>query len=929
VNDPPAARSRALFDAALARPPHARLDYLRQACAGDPTMLRDVLELVELHDRFEAEDPDGGILGTRVGPYRIDRVLGAGGMGRVYLAERVDGAFERQVAIKVVNPFATEEDVIERLETECRMLAALDHPNIATLLDAGRMADGRLYFVMEYIDGLPITQYAEGRNLSFRERLRLMRQVCDAVAFAHRNLIVHRDLKPANILVDAGGTPKLLDFGIAKALTRAGLEAGDPTHPLFRRATRGYASPEQLRGETAHTGMDVYALGVVFHELICGLRPVELPPDGPTTTGGLTHQPPSTLADAFGSLYRELGPVAQDVDAIVLKALSGDVRRRYPSADVLGRDIDALLEKRPVSARAATVRYRARTFVRRNPALVGLAAAAVVAALVAVASLGYMWQQERSQRQAAVRRFDDLQRLAMSFFDADGQLAAIPGTTSVRQSLTSSMTTYLDALRASPYADPRTLLDVAEGYRRLGDIQGNPNSAHLGDPNGARDSYAAAVTILRTLAGDASEPRVLAALAETLASSGDVHAAQGAPADAVTAYQEAAGIATNLVDSHAEDPRHAELLARIQRSSGDLALANGDAVAARDAYARAITIESTLGRRFGETPERRRLIALTRLRMAAAHEKGGAWKEAYAQYTAAIESLRGLRDGEERAAELMRDTAVGLTRLASMLRASDPEAADRHLREGIALLRRLVEVDKADVRARRDLYLALVQQGDLAQADDPTAASARYREAYKLAEPLGRENDASVREDLEMIRGRLAAGPRAVRPLLRLFVVADGKRTPLGPTASVPRSADSVEVSVQAPARWSWYLLVFGAEGEARVLGERELAQAGWRLPLIGPPPAQTVLLLALPRPLSPDERRALPASIAEIPGPRAIDWDSQVVWTNEEAEPQILSMASARGGADMSWIDAVRRSLTRIPDARFTGLTFPIAPSR
>lgn len=930
MNESPA-RSRALFDAALSQPRHARSDFLRQACSDDPSMLRDVMELVELHDRLEsAEDHEGGLIGTMVGPYRIVRLLGEGGMGSVYLAARADGAFERDVAIKVVNPRAVEEDVMQRLEDECRILASLKHPNIAALLDAGRTIDGRLYFVMEYVDGLPITQYCERTDLPFRERLLMLRQVCDAVAFAHRNLIVHRDLKPGNILVDGGRTPKLLDFGIAKALTRAGLEASDPTLPHLKRATVGYASPEQLRGDAAHTGMDVFALGVILYELVSGTQPVKLSADAPTTTRPSEYQAPSSLVDELAGKHRRPGATARDIDAVALRALAANPKHRYASAEALGRDLEAILGNRPVTARPPTVLDRTAKCVRRNPALVALAATMVLAIIAAIASLSYLWQLERRERTAAVRRFDELQKLAVTLFDADTALAAVPGTTAAREALSRSLAEYLNALRASARTDRRILLHVAESYRRLGDVQGNPNGSHLGDSSSALGSYSAAVDILRDLSSDdPSSTTVATLLAETLASRGDVHSVGGASREAASAYAEAAQVARRLLDTRADEATHSELLARIHRSVGDLALLGGDAAAAAASYDQALAIELSLTRRLGQTSDRRRLLALTRLRTAAAREQQGDWREAHAQYAAAVEVLRAVNTAERPAAAVMRDTAVGLTRLGSMVRATDPDAAGNHLREGIELFRRLAAADAGDVRVRRDLYLALVQYGDLLLPTDGETARSQYEQARVLAESLGSDRDSRVESDLAMIRERLASGPAAIRPQLRLFAVSAGQRVPLGPARTIPPSANSFVAAAEVPPGWSRYLVVFGAEGPGKVLDEQQLAQTRWTLPLTGPPPSQTVLLLTLRRKLTQVERDALAESIGAIPGPRAVDWDSQVVWTSEESEPQILSTASARGQRDTRWVGAVQSCLTRVPGARFTGLTFPIASPR
>ena len=412
-----------LFTAALQQPPHARAAFLAEACNGNTALLREVRELLD--DYGERNMPAGerqsadGYIGSCIGPYRILRLLGAGGMGRVYLATRADGAFERTVAIKVMGS-QTESapgDLVERFEAEGRLLASLQHPNIAALLDAGRAADGRLYFVLEYVDGLPITAYCERYVHSVKGRVRLFLQVCDAVAIAHNNLIVHRDLKPGNILVNADGVPKLLDFGIAKTITRAGLEASDRTVPLLRRASPAYASPEQLSGGTAHTGMDVFALGVILFELLAGIRPRRSSSDETTTTD-VAAVPPSAAALTGGA--RSLAPeIDADLDAVVLKAMDQDAAARYSSVEPLSQDLRAWLVGYPVRARAASAWHSARKFFGRNRARVTLAAVILLVAVSGMVLTARLWQAAERERAIAAERFDASHAFAATLFDVD------------------------------------------------------------------------------------------------------------------------------------------------------------------------------------------------------------------------------------------------------------------------------------------------------------------------------------------------------------------------------------------------------------------------------------------------------------------------------------------------------------------------------
>jgi serine/threonine-protein kinase len=331
--------------------------------------------------------------GLIVGSYRLQRLLGRGGMGSVYLASRADAAYQKDVAIKLIAPGISDAGIIQRFHHERQTLAALEHPNIARLVDGGTTAEQQPYLVMEYVDGEPIDDYCDRRSLSTRERLTLFRQVCAAVQYAHQNLVVHRDLKPDNILVTSDGEPKLLDFGIAKLLqTDAAPEQTRLTQgsgPM----TLSYASPEQVRGEPITTATDVYALGVLLYRLLSGRHPYERYRASMAMLGGAICQvdpePASRAAAASGArdVARQL---EGDLDTIVARAFDKEPTRRYQSAQQLSDDIQRHLEDRPVLARRDTVRYRANRFVRRHT--FGTVAAALAVVLLVGGVMGIAWQ---------------------------------------------------------------------------------------------------------------------------------------------------------------------------------------------------------------------------------------------------------------------------------------------------------------------------------------------------------------------------------------------------------------------------------------------------------------------------------------------------------------------------------------------------------
>ena len=420
-------RVEPILDRALELPPAARASFLDEACADDSGLRADAEALLDAErrsasfletpaaamlltgDAMPASHPS--ILGTTVGPYRLVSELGKGGMGTVYLAERADGQFDQRVALKLIRGGADMPDLIARFLHERQILARLEHPNIARLLDGGLTADGEPYFAMELVDGAPITTYCVERDLPIEQRLQLFRAAAEAVAYAHRNLVVHRDLKPSNMMVATDGQVKLLDFGIAKllaepedGLTRAGLYVLTPE----------YAAPEQVRGETITTATDVYMLGAVLYELLSGQRAHRFAQHTPADLAHVICDqdpvPPSTAATAVrgtraatgGGSAAETEPrglrrvLRGDLDNIVMKALRKEPDRRYASVDALIDDLDRYQHGLPVRARRASVAYRASKFVRRNR----LAVAA--AAVLLVSLVGGMTATSRQARLAAL-----------------------------------------------------------------------------------------------------------------------------------------------------------------------------------------------------------------------------------------------------------------------------------------------------------------------------------------------------------------------------------------------------------------------------------------------------------------------------------------------------------------------------------------------
>ena len=543
-----------IFIQALAHEGDRRRQYLDSACGGDTDVRREIEELLDadgdVKDQFEravasamASTADEDLVSRRLGAYRIVREIGHGGMGAVFLGVRADAEFEKQVAIKVIKRGMDSLELLRRFRHERQILAQLDHPYIARLLDGGKTPDGRPYFVMEYVDGQPLTAYCDSHGFNTEARCRLFMKVCEAVSYAHRNLVVHRDLKPGNILVTADGSPKLLDFGIAKLLGSA--PSAPETVAQMRMLTPDYASPEQVLGQPVTTATDVYSLGAVLFQLLTGTAAHRFETHDAVELMRVVCQTdparPSTRADR--SVTTDLDG---DLDNIVLMAMRREPERRYASVDQFRQDIEWHFAKLPVLARGDGLGYRASRFVRRHS--VALTAAAIVIASVAGGVVVSLQQARiaRTERAIAVRERDQAERQRMaaerehanaerqralavterdhaeveskeavaqraraekrlhdliglankSLFDVEEGLAHQPGATDARKQLVKATLDYLDRLAADETTDLDLAEAVSSGYLKMGDVLGRPRKPNLGDAAGALESYRKAARIM-------------------------------------------------------------------------------------------------------------------------------------------------------------------------------------------------------------------------------------------------------------------------------------------------------------------------------------------------------------------------------------------------------------------------------------------------
>jgi serine/threonine-protein kinase len=814
------ARVQAIARGAFALRPEERAAYLERECAGDRDLHLQVDAL--LYDpepqptaglNLDVVRREQGSLGPgrHAGPYRLEREVGEGGMGTVYLAVRDDDAYQKRVAVKVLRGGLLGDEVRRRFRRERQILANLDHPNIARLLDGGTIDDGLPYLVMEYVEGEPIVAYADRRRLSVAERLRLFRSVCAAVQYAHQNLTVHRDLKPSNILVGEGGVPKLLDFGIAKLL---GPDTESPglavTQTQVRLMTPEYASPEQVRGESVTTATDVYSLGVVLYELLTGRRPHVAEGDtlrdlerrivheeATRPSAVLAHMPGDTAeqvarqrAAHVDSLRRQ---IAGDLDTVILKALHKEPARRYASAEQLSEDLRRHLEGMPVHARPDTFTYRAGKFVRRHR--VGVAMAATVVGLLAAFGVAMAVQAARlrEERNRALAAEDRAKREAetarrVSSFLVDLFRVSDPQNSrgqpvTAREILDKGRTRIATDLKGEPlvqahlmdtmgvvyrklalYGASRELLAAALDTRRtlLGeehlDTATSMNDLaealrESGDLKGAEPLYRRALEVRRKLQGNESPE-----IADSLNNLALLLQQQGRPEEADPMYREALAIRKRLLG-----PRSFEAAVTMSNLAQNLR-ARGRSAEAEAMFREVLALRlETLGEDHPRTANSLDHLAQS------LHQRG-AYAEAETLFRRALAVRRKVLGDEHR------DTTTSMNNLASLLQdKGDYDGAEALYRQVLAVHHKLGEDDDVDrAGVVNNLASLLDDRGDAPGAirlyrealairlkylgeDHPTVARSRHNLGRLLA-ATGQvaEGEALLRKAYETRKARLA-----------------------------------------------------------------------------------------------------------------------------------------------------------------------------
>jgi non-specific serine/threonine protein kinase/serine/threonine-protein kinase len=774
-----------------------REEYLARACAGDPEVRGEVESLLASHQqagsRFlnvteaAAAAPvlvySNRRLGRRIGPYLVEELIGHGGMGEVYAAVRADGQYEKRVALKLVRGEYDSGFILERFRNERQILATLVHPNIAQLLDGGTTDDGVPYLVLELVEGAPIDSYCAEHNLTVTQRLELFRMVCSAVQYAHQHLVIHRDIKPGNIFVTKDGTPKLLDFGIAKIVE----ESGSAEMTAFRPMTPEFASPEQVQGKPITTASDVYSLGVVLYRLLTGQSPyraatasaheisraiTDREPVVPSAAALREGEGDNVLAE--GSPAKLVRRLRGDLDCILLKALRKEPQYRYGSVEQFSEDIRRHLEGLPVYARKGTWSYRAVKFVQRHRA--GVLAAALAFASLAGSTVVTIREARiaEANRQRAERRFNDVRKLANSLmFEVHDSIRQLPGSTAARKLIMERAQQYLDSLADESRSDPSLLREMATAYVKLATVQGDALNANLGNSALALKNYRKAVELREAAFAlapkDVDSQRELAGgyldLAMALLRTGDRVGSK----DSV---QKALQLLESAITAHPNDRKTQSSLGRAYERAGLLASTENNPQRALELQEKSLAMYQQAS---AADPADRQAQVL----VAFAHKHIGSLLVMQKQPEKALEHYRvALALDEE---NLSKDPENAQTRYNITFTYSDTgyilntmgdsDGALKYYAKAMEIRQSLVAADPEDVRARRGLsntynYIGVIHRDrhEYAEALDYLKKSLEIRTALATKDPSNDQGPLEVADSqaqIGFVYSAMALGPHS------------------------------------------------------------------------------------------------------------------------------------------------------------------------
>jgi eukaryotic-like serine/threonine-protein kinase len=807
-------RLEALYDEAVELPPPERECFLDEQCQGDDDLRRELTAMlgdagsgftnaVQAHAAAIAGD-SGAWIGRKIGPYRIVRLIGQGGMGSVHEGFR-EHTFQQRVAIKLVKYSFDSEFARRRFQQERQILARLDHPNIARLLDGGDY-EGLPYLVMEFVEGAPLL--AADSSLGIPAKLRLFQQILSAVSYAHRNLIVHRDLKPANILVTPEGEPKLLDFGIARLIEEDTGGASAHTMTAAAMMTPDYASPEQVKGEPAGVASDIYSLGAILFELLSGARPHGLVSYSTAEVYRAiceTDRPAPSAAAADPRIRREL---RGDLDTLVLHAMAKDPSARYVSAEAFSGEIERYLDGRPLTVRPASALERAWKFVKRNRMAVS-ACVAVAASLIGGATVSTV------EAHRAERRFAQVRELANTFlFQFYDQVTPLAGSTAVRASIVDTARKYLDGLAKEAGNDKGLILELAQAYARLGSVQGSSN-ANLGQLEDARHSFRQSLDLFARVPVNRQSPQDLRRkAAEVLWAWGRLE---------FSANREGAAepLTRRMLDLLGEGPLEAPT--RLQRARGERSMSeirlkqghNAEALTLLESSRKTLLDLQSAG--YGDKTLAGEL-AITMERLARTKVFVGDLDGAESNYQELLRNTRPCSEQAPAGGNCMM-LASNLTSAADVYAALDrpnlgePEKGAVLYAQSLHIYDRLVAQDPKDRRARFDLASRNGKLGDAIWRSDPKRALDLYERALTTAQALASQEQITILRESYL--------QAIVRPLTQLGRSAEARRALSELTklesAEPPSTAYADQIGdIQERALWPPLLVAEGKPQEAR-----------------------------------------------------------------------------------------------------------------
>lgn len=782
MSEIPAQEVAELFQAALLQDRAQREGFLAQECAGRPELLAEVVALLQCDEEAGAAEfwessalqaeanrsaRETVVVGQAIGPYKLLEAISSGGMGTVYLAVRDDAEYQKCVALKVIKRGMDTELIVERFRTERQILANLEHPNIARLLDGGTTAEGLPYLVMEYIEGEPITDYADHRQLSIPERLALFRTVCSAVEYAHQNLVVHRDLKPNNILVTPDGTPKLLDFGIAKLLAAdQSSEGRDATVTMLRFMTPESASPEQVKGETITTASDVYSLGVLLYRLLAGRRPYRLrshrqediavaictqEPERPSAAASR----PEGDAPAAANVRKLQRQLRGDLDNIVLMALRKEPQRRYASVSQLSEDLRRYLKGLPVTAHRTTLGYRSEKFVRRNYKSVAAAVLLAVLLFAGVVAIVREAHVARAQSARAERRFNDVRKLANSFlFEFHDSIEKIPGTLAARQLILKRALEYLDSLAQESGDDLALNGELAEAYDRVGTL--------TWDVDASFEAHRKALAINERLAqAQPANPYYRKQLCLSYVSVATAQADRGNTAGALANLRRAVAAIESLVKTYPGNATYLFELANTYEEIGLTLERVGRVDESLEFQYKTLALrQSQLDADPSNIGARRQLMNI-HLMIGRGLTDNGDFKTALEETRKSRETTELLNKIDPANAMFQRDLWVTDMRIGGLLSSmGNPAGALPYCRRALATIHKLSSTDPGDKGHRRGLAVTYLAMADtLWKLKEADQAIESYRKGIAISQSLlaADPNKPETQDDLGTMESHLAA----------------------------------------------------------------------------------------------------------------------------------------------------------------------------